>query len=577
MENPAYNPEEGQRMANECLAARLLSGKDNTGGRGGPGTAVSTIYDPRAYGTTAAAAATNAAAVVTTPTPAAFQPTTRQQPGKRCTCWQPPSDIPHLHKCNSPPRTMCHTNMFVLYTFLFFTAIICLTTSVLLYITRIQVPHKEKYPLVVEGEFQITNIPYTIGFVDRNSTEFLALSANITTQLDDTFRNSELSPWYDGCEVIDLSPGQAKGVQVQCEIKFSQEPESAIGIGQIGIAFLKTLRIQHGHTWLGNYSVDVQSIGFQMSGELGVWTDWSEWSGCEDPGDYVATRTRKCLTRDTREPTSVDRCLLIPGNKSDLDLMPCRIYLSQNSDLDEYFTVPPPISTSTSKEVIEQAPTNKVAENVEDNWICDECKEDEVCLADRDEGILQCLPSLDTKDLTGCGGRCGINTQYCQNIHRNAYTCVDTSPCSKNEFECGNRMCVSDKAKCNGIYDCLDQTDEKDCPCDLDTHFRCGIQCLLKTKMCDGVSDCWNGHDELNCTHCEDGKFACNSNDECVSYDHFCDAYADCTDKSDEPLGCEGPCRSNEKACRNGRCVKIHTLCDETEDCGNKSINKTNC
>jgi len=111
---------------------------------------------------------------------------------------------------------------------------------------------------------------------------------------------------------------------------------------------------------------------------------------------------------------------------------------------------------------------------------------------------------------------------------------VDTSPCSKNEFECGNRMCVSDKAKCNGIYDCLDQTDEKDCrkyclshkeyklkyyiirlictketryiymflilACDLETHFRCGIQCLIKTKMCDGVSDCWNGHDELNCT-----------------------------------------------------------------------------
>lgn len=49
---------------------------------------------------------------------------------------------------------------------------------------------------------------------------------------------------------------------------------------------------------------------------------------------------------------------------------------------------------------------------------------------------------------------------------------------------------------------------------------------------------------------CEDGKFACNSNDECVIYDRFCDAYADCSDKSDEPLGCEGPCRSNEKACR---------------------------
>lgn len=40
---------------------------------------------------------------------------------------------------------------------------------------------------------------------------------------------------------------------------------------------------------------------------------------------------------------------------------------------------------------------------------------------------------------------------------------MDTSPCAKNEFECGNRMCVSDKAKCNGIFDCLDQTDEQNC------------------------------------------------------------------------------------------------------------------
>lgn len=43
------------------------------------------------------------------------------------------------------------------------------------------------------------------------------------------------------------------------------------------------------------------------------------------------------------------------------------------------------------------------------------------------------------------------------------FRCVDTSPCSKNEFECGNRMCVSDKAKCNGIYECFDQSDESDC------------------------------------------------------------------------------------------------------------------
>lgn len=36
--------------------------------------------------------------------------------------------------------------------------------------------------------------------------------------------------------------------------------------------------------------------------------------------------------------------------------------------------------------------------------------------------------------------------------------------------------------------------------CDLETHFKCGTQCLPKTKICDGIPDCWNGHDELNCT-----------------------------------------------------------------------------
>jgi hypothetical protein len=45
------------------------------------------------------------------------------------------------------------------------------------------VPHKEKFTLVVEGEFKITNIPFTISFVNRNSTEFQELSNNITTQV----------------------------------------------------------------------------------------------------------------------------------------------------------------------------------------------------------------------------------------------------------------------------------------------------------------------------------------------------------------------------------------------------------
>lgn len=65
---------------------------------------------------------------------------------------------------------------------------------------------------------------------------------------------------------------------------------------------------------------------FAVRGEEGVWGDWSQWTGCDSPADYVASRSRKCLTKDTYQPTSVDRCLLIPGKKSDLDIMPCSKY-----------------------------------------------------------------------------------------------------------------------------------------------------------------------------------------------------------------------------------------------------------
>lgn len=61
-----------------------------------------------------------------------------------------------------------------------------------------------------------------------------------------------------------------------------------------------------------------------VRGEEGIWGEWSEWSGCDSINDTVATRKRQCYTRDTFQVTNVDRCLLIPGNKGDLDIIPCK-------------------------------------------------------------------------------------------------------------------------------------------------------------------------------------------------------------------------------------------------------------
>lgn len=59
-----------------------------------------------------------------------------------------------------------------------------------------------------------------------------------------------------------------------------------------------------------------------VSGQEGQWGEWSEWSEC-NATLHVSTRTRPCLTKSGVRLTSVDRCLLIPGTKSDLDIRKC--------------------------------------------------------------------------------------------------------------------------------------------------------------------------------------------------------------------------------------------------------------
>ena len=77
---------------------------------------------------------------------------------------------------------------------------------------------------------------------------------------------------------------------------------------------------------------------FVVRGEEGIWSEWSDWKGCNSESDYVAKRTRLCLTKDTFQETNVDRCLLIPGNKGELDLMPCKNYLEmkRQKEIDDF-------------------------------------------------------------------------------------------------------------------------------------------------------------------------------------------------------------------------------------------------
>ncbi|KAH3738368.1 hypothetical protein DPMN_045002 [Dreissena polymorpha] len=84
--------------------------------------------------------------------------------------------------------------------------------------------------------------------------------------------------------------------------------------------------------------------------------------------------------------------------------------------------------------------------------------------------------------------------------------------CLNSQFKCTNGRCIDDSYKCDGDDDCLDDSDEQNCPagvgggggtgrCAAD-EFKCPDgSCIDKDWLCDGDDDCVDGTDE-NTQHC---------------------------------------------------------------------------
>ncbi|XP_033182552.1 CD226 antigen-like isoform X3 [Anabas testudineus] len=66
---------------------------------------------------------------------------------------------------------------------------------------------------------------------------------------------------------------------------------------------------------------------------------------------------------------------------------------------------------------------------------------------------------------------------------------------------CGDGRCVPKSYLCDGDYDCLDRSDELNCPCNKFSEHRCDdSQCVPKSYVCDRFSDCVDKSDEFNCS-----------------------------------------------------------------------------
>ncbi|NWY63927.1 TMPS6 protease, partial [Erithacus rubecula] len=96
--------------------------------------------------------------------------------------------------------------------------------------------------------------------------------------------------------------------------------------------------------------------------------------------------------------------------------------------------------------------------------------------------------------------------------------------------------------------------------------FLCSVNGLC-VPACDGIKDCPNGLDERNCV-CP-AKFQCREDSTCIEFSSVCNQQLDCVNGSDEEH-CSGgvPCGPFTYRCEDGTCVKKpNPLCDTTADC----------
>uniref|UniRef100_H2V9M6 EGF-like domain-containing protein n=1 Tax=Takifugu rubripes TaxID=31033 RepID=H2V9M6_TAKRU len=152
--------------------------------------------------------------------------------------------------------------------------------------------------------------------------------------------------------------------------------------------------------------------------------------------------------------------------------------------------------------------------------------------------------------------------------------------CESGQFRCGTGRCIPGDWHCDGTSDCMDDSDEHDCPqvtCD-DSHFQClsDGECIPNVWVCDDEEDCEDGSDERHhCSGrtCTSDEFSC-SNGACIPGEYQCDHVEDCSDGSDESSCHYAVCA--QLRCANGACYNQTQRCDHIVDCRDGS-DEANC
>ena len=150
---------------------------------------------------------------------------------------------------------------------------------------------------------------------------------------------------------------------------------------------------------------------------------------------------------------------------------------------------------------------------------------------------------------------------------RDAVVTKTTTTCLPFHYTCANRVCISPDSVCDGIIDCDDGEDEKDCTCG-NEYFQCDNgTCIPTADYCDFIRNCKDGSDEAECVFqsCNQNEFRCE-NGQCIKKYQRCDFKVDCFDASDESdCGIEYCIKGF--LCYSGTCIPKSHDHDLIQDC----------
>jgi len=134
--------------------------------------------------------------------------------------------------------------------------------------------------------------------------------------------------------------------------------------------------------------------------------------------------------------------------------------------------------------------------------------------------IVENAPSIFTEEKTPSSG------DMMSKLPLSGAFVYSTVSCEDYEFKCSSlEQCVPADARCDGMRDCPDWSDEMDCVCG---------EKIDVAMVCDGVYDCRDQSDEVACELCDEDEWRCPLSGECVQGGAKCDTHVDCKWGEDE-------------------------------------------